>query len=211
MGVGNERDLQLTATSGGSNQVLTAGGNSLLQYDGADNSLALNPSGLFNDARNNFRAQNAFALHTQIETDINTQVTFKVYSGSAANRCEKTVNVPANAPLTDYFLNYADFTNVGTGCDFSNVGALEIQAQMFANVDVIIQFVSLYGPVPVSPSATPSRTRTPTPSRTPTPTPSPQCVCHCPRFHCELIRYDDGDFFFADPLADVTNFFMNLI
>jgi hypothetical protein len=220
--LGGERDLNLIVTSGLAQLVLTAGvaggtyscstpngaqGTSLLQYDGVDGSMTLAPSGLNNDPDNDFTIGGAFALRTFIQVDIATTIDVFVYSGSASNSCKKTISLPGDDTNHEYILNYNTFQNVGSGCDFTNVGALEFKVQMSPNVDVIIEFFSTYGPVPTTPTPSASRSRVPTPSPTPSPTISDTCVCICPQFHCALIRYDDNDKLAFDDFVDLSAFF----
>jgi len=191
---GGERDIFLQADSGNPQLLLTAGvsggnytaatpngarGFSTLTYDGADNSNTLNPSGL---GGANFRAEGGFAFRTTFRSDIATTVTFQVYSGSLNNVCSTTINVPANNVDQQYILRFDnDFSN---GCDFSQVGALVVTFDQPDNVDIIMQLISVYAPIPQSASITPTQTRTPTPvpqspsqtppvTRTPTGTSTP--------------------------------------
>jgi len=203
--LGGERDLQLTTLSGNSNLILTAGvasgsytcstpnearGNSLLQYDGIDGTMTLNPSGL---GSVNFEQEDAFAIRTEIESDLVTTIDFRAYESGSSSPCTRTVQVPGDDTQNEYILDYTSFSG---NCDFSNIGAFEIFVNMADNVDVLITLLSIYGPVPITPS--PTRTPTPAPSatRTPTPTPSDTCVCRCPIFVCEVFRVDDGDYYF---------------
>jgi hypothetical protein len=189
--LGNERDMNLSAIGGSTSLVLTAtvsqnrfscanpnnaAGSSLLQYDGTDSSIGLNPSGLFGSPNNDFTYGNAFAFRTFIQADIATHITITVYSGSAANYCNYQVSVPGDGMNHEYIINFSSFSYHGGGCDFTNVGAVEVLVQMNQNVDVIIQFISTYGTYSAStPTRTPSpfasRSRTPSkfisPSRTP--------------------------------------------
>jgi len=220
--IGSERDLNLIVTSGLAQAVLTAGvagntytcatpnnaqGTSLLQYDGVDGTMTLKADGLFSDPDNDFTFGGAFALRTFVQVDIATSMDITIYSGSASNACRKTINLPGDDTNHEYILNYNTFTNVGSGCDWTNVGAMEAFVRMGQNVDVIIEFFSTYGPVPVTPTATPSRTRTPAASVSPSPTISDTCTCICPQFHCELIRYDDNDKLAFDDFVDLSAFF----
>merc|ERR1712032_354992 len=102
------------------------------------------------------------------------------------------------------------FSQFGSGCDFTNVGAIEIVAQMEPNVDVQVSLFSVYGPIPVT--LTPSRTPTPVPSNsvTPsrTPTPSNRCVCNCNAFTCDirvdpLHRFDTFSYYRTSDFDDI--------
>ena len=203
--IGGERDLQLTTLSGDSNLVLTSGvasgdfscatpneanGNSLIQWDGVDGSMNLVPNGL---GGLDFTADNAFALRLFIESDLPTFIDVFVYSGSVGSQCTLRVNLPGGDTKDEYILDFTDFSG---SCSFGNVGAVEIQVEMSDNIDVLLELISVYGPVPTTPSPTRSRTRTPTPTPSVTPPPSNTCVCRCPIFVCEVFRLDDGDYYF---------------
>merc|ERR1712032_524343 len=150
--LGGERDLRLTVLSGSDNLVLSSGvsnglfqcatpagarGRSTLQFDGVDGSISLNPSGL---GGLNFRNNGGNSFRVSVTSDLATRVDFLVYSGSTSAVCV---------------------------FDLTNVGAIEIVAQMEPNVDVQVPLFSVYGPIPVTP--TPSRTPTPVPSNSVTP------------------------------------------
>merc|ERR1719359_902377 len=182
--MGSERDVRLTVSSGEGNLVLSTGvsqgqysaatpnearGTSLLQLDGVDSTLTLNPSGLFGHPNNDFTSQGAFAFRVLIESDIPGDVVFRVYSGQNAT-CSVSVPVPGDDRLNEYIVPYSSFTRTGNGCDFSRVGAVEIFIVMIDNIDVIVQDFSTWGPV-----------------RT--------CVCNCPTFTCALLLDLDDDVF----------------
>jgi len=157
----------------------------LLQYDGPDASLNLNPSGALNDPDNDFTFGNAFALHLRLSSDQPTSVEVFVYSGSSVNYCSTVFQVPGNQQVADYVANYNTFTQTGTGCDFTNVGALEVSGNLPPNVDLIVQLFATFGLI-ANPTVTPSRTRTPAPSNNP-------CFCSCPGFHC-VLEYDPSGY-----------------
>jgi len=219
---GGERDIFLQCNGGGSSLLMSAsvsGGNytastpngargfSTLTFDGEDASTNLDTSGLFGTGFSNWRAEGGFALRVSMRSDITTTVTFRVYSGSANSVCTSTQTVPAGLTDQIYLLDFDD--DWSGNCDFSNVGALDINFQQNDNVDVILQFISVYAPIPTTPSPSPSPTRTRTP--TPTPTLSDVCVCFCPNFTCELIRHGEVQVFFFDfiPFFDDIEFFNN--
>jgi len=213
---GGERDLRLQASSGDTALVFASGvdggqyfsstppggsGSALLQYDGPDGSISLKPGGLFGQVfTNDLTREGVFAFHLVIESDIATTILLRVYSGSGSDFCSTTIPIPGDDQKHDYYINFNEFTVAGAGCDFTNVGAIEVFTNMFTNVDVIIDVFATYGPIP----ATPTRSKTPTPSitepptrtRSPSPTPTPSgdiCACICPHFQCALFRYDDND------------------
>jgi hypothetical protein len=139
---GGERDTRLIANSGNANTVLTLGvdgrqffcstpevasGSALIQYDGFDGSPSLVPAGLFGtEFTNDFTRNNAFAFHLTIESDIPTTVQLKVYSGSATDSCTSVIPIPGDDLAHDYYVNFNEFTLQGAGCDFTNVGAIEL-------------------------------------------------------------------------------------
>jgi len=149
--IGNERNLLLTVLSGESNDVLSTGvsnsdfscttpqdatGVTLLQYDGSDSSSALNPNGLrqVSGLSTNLRDGDAFAFHARMESDHPTNVIFRVYSGSSTNYCEAIQPLPGDDVVHDYFVNYNEFNDIGSGCDFSNVGAIEVVVEVRRNI-----------------------------------------------------------------------------
>jgi len=143
-------------------------------------------------------------------TDLVTNYAVKLYD-SNGQVCQVDIAVQ---PTPDNYA-YAD-TQIDiplsqfTGCDKSDIGAIEFLLPSTDAVDAIVRRISVFGTPPTN-SPTPSRTPTPTPTRTPaptasqtpsrTPTPTPsrsvQCtvVCNCPAFACEL-AFDDDDFLF---------------
>lgn len=158
---------------------------SLLQYDGIDGDIALDPSGGFGDPDTDFTNGQAFALHLVITSDQPSTVEAFIYSGSSSDFCSFSFNVPGNSITTDYVANYDQFDKTGAGCDFTNVGAVELTSDLPPNVDLIVELFATYGPV-----NNPSQSRTPTPrpasaSRSRAPSNRP-CNCKCPGFHCVL-------------------------
>lgn len=214
--LGSQRGLRLTAVSGDSNNLLSSGvasgefacaapqnaaGTSTVQWDGADSTFDLDVNGL---GGIDFTQSDAFAIRLSAQTDVATSLEVRVYS-SATSVCSTQVNLPGDNTNQDYILEYTNFDS--TDCDFTSVGAVEIEVQLGNNVDVIIQVVSVYGPIPVTPttSATPSPTpsptsspsaqASPTPSPSQTPSPSERCICRCPQFTCEVFRADGYNYY----------------
>jgi len=180
--LGGERDLYLFVDSGEQNLVLTSGvsggtytsatpnqarGASVIEFDGVDGDQDIFVDGLFGDPDNDFTVGDAFAIRTKIETDQPTSIFFDVYSGDVDSYCEYELVVPGDDALHEYFINYADFDRIGSGCDFTNVGAFTVTSIMFDNVDVLITPITLYGPVET-------------------------CFCQCPVFSC-VLHYDPDD------------------
>jgi hypothetical protein len=105
-------------------------------WDGQDGSPAVNPSGL--GGVNFGGPDSAVVFSYQCDTD--TSVTIEVYSGSLDDYC---VFESGLAPSIDFVLQSASlssFTGVGAGCDFSNVGAVNIVFPLISNVDVAVDY-----------------------------------------------------------------------
>merc|ERR1712185_32965 len=212
--LGGERDLRLTVFSGTDNLVLSSGvsnglfqcatpagarGQSTVQYDGADGSINLSPSGL---GGVNLRNNGGNSFRVSVTSDLATRVDFVVYSGSANARCVFNLTLVAGSTVDTVLL----FSQFSSGCDFSSVGAIEIIALMEPNVDVQVSLFSVYGPIPATP--TPSRipSQSGTPSRTPTP--SGRCVCNCNAFTCDirvdpLHRFDTFSYYRTSDFDDI--------
>lgn len=181
--MGEERDVQLTVTSGDGNLVLSSGvsggqytastpnearGNSLYQLDGIDGTATLNPSGLSNHPNNDFTNGNAFAIRVLMEADLPGRVFFRFYSDTQNAICQVLQNLPGDDTLHEYIIPYSQFDV--TNCNFNNIGAIEIVIAMDDNVDIIIQDFSTWGPVQT-------------------------CICDCPAFTCRLYLDPDDDYF----------------
>merc|ERR1712137_1062557 len=200
--LGGERDLRLTVFSGTDNLVLSSGvsnglfqcatpagarGQSTVQYDGADGSINLSPSGL---GGVNLRNNGGNSFRVSVTSDLATRVDFVVYSGSANARCVFNLTLVAGSTV-DTVLQFSQFSS---GCDFSSVGAIEIIALMEPNVDVQVSLFSVYGPIPATP--------------TPTPSPSDRCVCNCNAFTCDirvdpLHRFDTFSYYRTSDFDDI--------
>ena len=144
---GGERDLELTVTFGDPLAVVSASiesgdfscstpqeatGLAVLQYDGQDGTTTLNPSGLYNEpgALTDLTRGDAFAFHLDIESDLNTIIILRVYSGSLSDYCQFDIPVPGDDTLHPYYLAYEESQTIGSGCDFSSVGAIEIRVSV---------------------------------------------------------------------------------
>merc|ERR1712063_170612 len=204
--LGGERDLRLTVFSGTDNLVLSSGvsnglfqcatpagarGQSTVQYDGADGSINLSPSGL---GGVNLRNNGGNSFRVSVTSDLATRVDFVVYSGSANARCVFNLTLVAGSTVDTVLL----FSQFSSGCDFSSVGAIEIIALMEPNVDVQVSLFSVYGPIPATPTPTPS------PSRIP----SHRCVCNCNAFTCDirvdpLHRFDTFSYYRTSDFDDI--------
>jgi len=195
---GGERDIEIVVENSVKGHIFTAGvsdGQFLVsagpgstdvaygfaQYDGTDGSTNLVTNGAINDPNSDFTANGAFALVLNIESDLATTAEIYVYSGQTANDfCTVTVSVPKGSVPTNVVANYTAFTKSGAGCDFTNVGAVELLINTASNIDAFVDLFGTFGP-----GAT---------TQTPTPTPSPSrshnpCFCECEAFHC-VLEYD---------------------
>ena len=147
--LGGERDLELIFLSGVPNLIISSGvasgyfqsstpnngsGRSTCQYDGTDRSFSLNPSGL---GGLNFRSNGANSICFSAKSDLSTILTIKVYSGSANAQCQFAQKITPSGwgSDTSYIIPFSSFS---AGCNFANVGAVEIVAELFANVDIAV-------------------------------------------------------------------------
>jgi len=222
--LGGERDLQYTAESGsagrvfstsisvvngsGEWQISTPNGGSgvvLAQYDGIDNSIALNVKGF--GAISGANSQGGIDL-TQggtttefsvvVQSDQSTSYSIFAY-GPDGTKCTNSFDVPQGNIVVNSQLTFTSFT--GT-CSFSNIGALEIYVQAFANVDTLVSDFKTEGTNPTTPTATITPSPGALPSNSPSPSSPPsravapsqgECYCFCPAFTCELVFDPDDD------------------
>eukprot|EP00011_Vannellida_sp_DIVA3-517-6-12_P005824 CAMPEP_0114603408 /NCGR_PEP_ID=MMETSP0168-20121206/7_1 /TAXON_ID=95228 ORGANISM="Vannella sp., Strain DIVA3 517/6/12" /NCGR_SAMPLE_ID=MMETSP0168 /ASSEMBLY_ACC=CAM_ASM_000044 /LENGTH=245 /DNA_ID=CAMNT_0001814193 /DNA_START=105 /DNA_END=838 /DNA_ORIENTATION=+ len=185
--IGGERGIQFCASNGAENSVLTAGtssgafscaspsnagGFATLQYDGIDGTMDLDPSGLFSDPENDWTVASGFGLRTVVESDFTTTAEVQVYSGSANDYCSATITIPGGSNFENVNVEYQEFSAIGAGCDFSNVGAFQFIVQVDNDVDVVISQISVVGPIIYN-----------------------ECTCVCPEFTCIIaIDHDDDGF-----------------
>lgn len=220
--IGGERDIEVTVTQGTQNLLVTAqvftGSNEqyfavstpqgaaaldLLQYDGTDNSLNLDITGLAPSLRDLTDGGLAVGITFTLLTDIVTNYDFFFYD-TAGGICTHTQDIQPTAVFQNF---QVPFTTFQGNCDFTDIGAVEFQVDGANNVDTLIGFFGVYGVVPDSPSPSPSVSRAPSPSRSPsrsrsrsrsasrstslsrTPSPvfEPECNCNCPVFRCGLV------------------------
>ena len=169
--LGGERDLILTVDSGVSGLLLSTGVNNgnwdvgtpngasgfvLMQYDGTDNSESLNRNGL----GANLNANSANSFRAVIQSDIETDYIFRVYSGNSQSTF--TQPIPGDDTSREYFIPFSSFSG---SADFNNAGAIEIQINAGDNVDTFVTFFGTSGPQVAT--ASPSPVPTPSPSRGP--------------------------------------------
>jgi len=154
----------LSVDSADSNQVFTAAtdsgffsisapsaasGAALLQLDGPDGSAALDTSGL---GGLDLRLGGADSLVITVRSDVATTADVLLYS--AAGTCSATLSVPGGSVVTDYVLRYdSDFTG---SCDFSTIGAFELDVVLASSVDVMVSQLGACGPRTTTPSPTPT-------------------------------------------------------
>jgi len=232
--LGGERDLQYTALSGldgrsyntyvvldgyGQWVISTpqgATGSALMQYDSLDNSITLNVKG-FTQITGTSAGLDLTegglgkAFLVTIETDLATSFAINVYSPNG-NKCTTSIPVTITGTTNSLVTKFSAFTG---SCDFTNVGAIEINVQTLANVDTVLTLFTTQGdpnpttPTPsksvVPPSPSPSASKGAPVSNTPSSSPAAaaqDCFCSCPAFTCELIFDVDDDnnhaLFFVD-------------
>ena len=162
--LGGERDLILTVDSGTDGLIVSSGVNGgrwdvgtpngasgfvLMQYDGSDNSATLNRNGL----GVNLLANSANSFRAVIQSDIDTEYTFRVFSGSSQSTF--TQSIPGDDTSREYVFPFTSFSG---SANFANVGAIEIQINANDNVDTFVEFFGTTGPQveTVTPSPLPS-------------------------------------------------------
>jgi len=141
----------------------------LLQYDGPDQTSTLNPSGALGLSNNDFTANGANAIHLRVSSDHATTVEVFIYSGSSTDFCSNSFQVAGTAQFGDYVQTYSKFSVTGAGCDFANVGAVEVTTDLPQNVDLAIDIFATTSSGAASASRTPSHAVAASHSRTRTP------------------------------------------
>jgi len=162
--LGQERDLIVTVDSGVGGLIVSSGVNNgrwdvgtpngasgfvLMQYDGRDNSPTLSRNGL----SANLLANGANAFRAVIQSDIETEYIFRIFSGSSQSTFSQSI--PGDDISREYFFPFNSFSG---SADFANVGAIEIQINANTNVDTFVEFFGTSGPqlATVTPSPIPS-------------------------------------------------------
>ena len=160
--IGGARDIQVsnTAASGqltvlidSGNDTLSVGslgdavGTVLIQYDGSDSSINLDPSGLGGVSLAGGAPGDAVAVGDGLillsrAESAGDQMFVTVHS-NAGNSSTATVNLPQdNTTLTEIFVPFSSFvTSSGTGADFNDVGAIETSISLSANNDAFVSIV----------------------------------------------------------------------
>lgn len=168
--IGGERDLGVTRTQGSGSVTadvddtkenefaLSIGastrGTALIQWDGVDGDCALDASGL---GGINLNPDDGMAIHVTA-VDLNGVVTLRVYT-DAANYSTFSYTIPTSVSAPGYvmYFPFEGFTPVGTGADFSDVGAIEVlvDGTGIDSLDMTIDFVNSditrdFGDLPVA-------------------------------------------------------------
>jgi len=143
--LGTERDIHVQRLSGSVTRVqvgppsntlvFTLGpgdlGTASVIYDGADANPALDPDGLCSPGCVDLTGGGTNdSLHFEaVFNDKSFLVEFRVYSGSTTDYLRYQLILPGSIELNrhvDFMIPFADFTSVGNGASFANVGAFEI-------------------------------------------------------------------------------------
>merc|ERR1712137_480333 len=146
----------------------------ILQYDGADETMDLNTNGLGSIDLTDGGLSLSFRF--SIISDIETVYSIAIYSPNNGV-CTADVLFPGIVG-TDYDLEDTivdlSFEDLDGNCDLESVGALELLISGEDAIDAILRTVEIVGlDDPVEPSPSPTRTPQPSASRPPSPTPTP--------------------------------------
>jgi len=110
-----------------------------LQYDGKDSSMLLNPSGLGGIDLRSYGDSFQFSIEAEINPLYyqGSKIYINVYSGSNSSYCSSFYIVDG---LYDEIITmpFLYFTFYHGGCNFSNVGAIELVFQMTDNTQIVI-------------------------------------------------------------------------
>jgi uncharacterized repeat protein (TIGR01451 family) len=144
--IGDERDVEIfidARTSGdsqfsivtGSNELVFSNGGDvtatlLVQYDGVDadgGGLALDHTGLSSADLSNSDSAAGIVLSVRSDQVVTDGIEVRVYT-DAANFSTATLSLPSNiaGPAQELFVPFSAFSDVGTGADFGDVGAIEV-------------------------------------------------------------------------------------
>jgi len=158
--IGGERNVQAIHTSGvssvevevaeiGDMLTISAGagtaGSALIQYDGPDGTIALDPLGL-NSA--DLSGGDAFAgINISIAAD-NPGGTMELrFYTNATDFSSRTLNIPDTAGMfSEFFVPFSTFTPLGNGADFTDIGAIEVLVDIVANLDVAVTIIESVRP-----------------------------------------------------------------
>ncbi len=129
-----------------------ATGTALLQYDGVDGTVVLDPTGLGGVSLaggapgSTLDSGAGLIVQTRAENAGDT-LTITIYT-DAANSSTTNIPLPMDAlAFNEIFVLFSTFTTaLGTGADFNNVGAIEASVGMSANNDVFVSIVEARTP-----------------------------------------------------------------
>jgi hypothetical protein len=138
--LGGERDMVVTQTAGsgtvniyvnqGSSEILrlaqdpSTGGRGQLQWDGDDNSLALDPNGLSGADLTDNNTNNGIQLLVSF-ADGDFDLMVSVFTGTNYSTYTLSLLNDVSTPGQSFFIPFSDFNVAGgTGADFSSVGAV---------------------------------------------------------------------------------------
>jgi uncharacterized repeat protein (TIGR01451 family) len=159
--LGGERDVFVDATAGSISVAANgtpkpgelvfdvgagANGKRVVSYDGVDGSPNINPTGLNSLDLTSAGTANAFRF--QIGGEAGTRLVIRVHSGANASSREVPIPTTAGANATaDLIVPFSDFTSLsGSGANFANVGAIEIEVIGPDAADAIVNTFSTVGP-----------------------------------------------------------------
>lgn len=156
--LGGERDIEINLTAGviagntmtatvssgffSYSQDATIAGSGEIQWDGADGSATLNPTGLGGIDLTAGGTQDALALNFAFD-DLPVNVTIEVFT-DAGNASSLTLPAPGLIfSSTNFVLPYSAFTTtLGAGADFTDVGAITLTLGSAVTApDVVIDFL----------------------------------------------------------------------
>jgi len=151
--IGQERDLELRVVSGDDGAIISisstqelslatptnAHGGFLLQYDGIDGSMELNPTGLNN---HDLTAKGADALQILASTDHPVNALISVTSG-ATRTSSFTLAISPSDEIVVYEIPFIEFSG---NADFTEVGSISIEVATDVNVDMVVTLLSTSGP-----------------------------------------------------------------
>jgi len=162
--LGGERDLILTALSGTSGRVFNsdvssgawsvatpnqASGTSQLQYDGLDNSQALNTKGLGGVDLTHTNSADSFKLTIQSNVATTIQLEVNDINGGIS---PLNVQIPGNPGVSqDYYSTFSSFTG---NVNFAQAGAIQVTLQGLNNVDAAVSSFTIAGPSSAPPPPT---------------------------------------------------------
>lgn len=149
--LGTERDVRLIA-QGDDNSIVSASmssglnvatpsqasGTLVIQYDGLDSSMVVNPVGLQTDLTKN--SADGFVISASSDHPATLGIT--IYSDGARVSSYSLV-IPPTDEMVEYTILFSQFTG---NADFADVGAVVLQIEADTNVDVLVDFVGTSGP-----------------------------------------------------------------